>query len=319
VSCRINSWFKSLVTSAINPIFAIAGTSLLATPRLDRWSRVASLWDGSLTVVNTVFVLFVLAAGVILMGRQSLQTAYAVKDIAPRLVCAFVLANISLPVIGHGIELANGLSAALVGQGVDPRQAAGQLKKVIVHAINPADVGIAIVLVAIWAMLLAAILTVTYLVRIMLTIVLIAAAPLALACHALPQTQTMAATWWRAIIGVLAVQVAQSLVFITAMKVLFSTDMIAWFGVHTPGDQVDLWLTLCLLYVLVRIPAWISRMIWKGGLSASPIVRTAKTVAMLLVFRGAFSKLNTARRAKGNKPRPPASTPSRPRRTPTPR
>lgn len=186
VACKakqaINGWFKDLVASAINPVFGFLGESLLATPRLDQTGRVQGLWTGSLVVANSCFVLLVLAGGLTLMGRQSVQTSYTVKDIAPRLVVGMVAANTSLIVVGQSIEFANALSAALLGQGVDPQQAADQLQKIIVHALNPVDVGMFVVLVTIWAVLLGVVLLLVYIVRIMLTILLIAAAPLALAC-----------------------------------------------------------------------------------------------------------------------------------------
>jgi hypothetical protein len=299
VTCRIShavtGWFKGLVTGAINPVFDALGKSLLATPRLDQSARVSGLWTGSLVVADAVFVLLVMAGGILVMGHQTLQASYTVKDIAPRLVLAFVLANASLLLIGQAIDFANGLSAALLGQGVDPTQTASQLKRIILHAINPPDVGEFIVIVIVSAVLLGTILLIIYIVRIMLMILLIAAAPLALACHALPQTEHLAKLWWRAIGGVLAIQVAQSLVFIAAMRVFFTTDAVTFFGVHTPRDQFNIWITVCLLYVLVRIPSWISRMIWQGGLSASPIVRTAKTVAMLAIFRNLLPRRTRGR------------------------
>ncbi|GAB3979273.1 hypothetical protein GCM10029978_074210 [Actinoallomurus acanthiterrae] len=295
VKQAINNWFKDLVKSAINPVFGMLGKSLLATPQLDEMGRVQDLWTGSLVVANACFVLLVVIGGLTLMGRQTLQSSYTVKDIAPRLVIGMVAANVSLLLVGKAIGLANSLSVALLGQGVDPAQAAGQLQKIVVHAINPTDVGIFIVLVVIWAVLLGTVLTFIYVVRVMLTILLIAAAPLALACHALPQTEGIAKLWWRAFAGVLAVQIAQALVFIVAMKVALTTDMVTWFGVRTPGDQVDLWITVCLLYILVRIPSWISRWIWQGGLSRSPLVRAAKTIAMIVLFRGMFAKAGAAK------------------------
>ncbi|TDE22812.1 proline-rich domain-containing protein [Actinomadura sp. 6K520] len=323
MSCRfermVSGWFKSLVTSAINPVFDMLGTSLLATPRLDQAPRVSGLWTASLTVANTVFVLFVLAGGLIVMGHQSVQTSYTVKDIAPRLVVAVVLSNISLLLVGQAIELANGLSGALLGEGVDAAQAAGQLKKIIVHSLNPGDVGVFMVLVIFWAVLLALILSIIYIVRVMLTILLIAAAPLALACHALPQTEPIAKLWWRAFTGVLAIQVAQALVFITAMRVLLTSDMVSWFGVRAPGDQLDLWIAMCLLYILVRIPSWISRQIWQGGLSRSPLVRAARTAAMLVIFRGVLGRVRGGGRsaATEGRTRPPPPSPG-PQQAPAP-
>lgn len=307
VSCKvkqsINNWFKDLVESAINPVFGMLGKSLLATPQLDEWGRVQGLWTGSLVVANACYVLLVVIGGLTLMGHQSLQSSYTVKDIAPRLVVGMVASNISLLLVGKAIAFANALAAALLGQGVDPDAAAGQLQKIIVHALNPSDVGIFIVVVAIWAVLLGTVLVLIYIVRIMLTILLIAAAPLALACHALPQTEGLAKLWWRALAGVLGIQVAQALVFITAMKVLFTTDMVTWFGVHAPKDQVNLWVAVCLMYILIRIPSWISRMVWQGGLSRSPIVHAAKTAATIVLFRGMLGKIGTSRTA-GKAPAP---------------
>jgi hypothetical protein len=86
VSQAITGWFKDLVTSAINPVFGMPGTSLLATPQLDQTGQVRGLWMGSLMAANACFVLLVLTGGFTLMGYQTIQTSYAVKDIAPRMV-----------------------------------------------------------------------------------------------------------------------------------------------------------------------------------------------------------------------------------------
>src|SRR5437868_5358647 len=172
----INGWFTDLVKDAINPVFGMLGKSLLATPQLDQQSRVQGLWTGSLVVANACYVLLVLIGGITLMGRQSLQSSYTVKDIAPRLVVCMVASNVSLLLIGKAIEFANALSAALLGQGVDPEDAAGQLQKIVLHAVNPTDVSMFIVLGVIWVVVLALVLVLIYIVRIMLTILLIAAA-----------------------------------------------------------------------------------------------------------------------------------------------
>ncbi len=96
VSSAITGWFKNLVTSAINPVFGLLGKSLLATPQLDQTGEVQSLWTGSLVVANACIALLVVAGGLTLMGYQSVQTSYTVKDIAPRMIVGVVLANVSL-------------------------------------------------------------------------------------------------------------------------------------------------------------------------------------------------------------------------------
>ena len=322
MTSAITGWFKNLVTSAINPVFGLLGKSLLATPQLDQNSEVQSLWTGSLVTANACFVLLVVAAGLILMGYQTVQTAYTVKDIAPRMVAGVVLANVSLLLAGKAIGFANALSSALLSPGVDPGKAASTLSQVITHAVAPNNAGMFVILVAIGAVVLGLILALIYVVRIMLTILLIGAAPLALACHALPQTEGLAKLWWRAFTGVLAIQVAQALVFIAAMRVFFSPGTATAFGLGGPDSSLTLWITICLLYVLVRVPFWISRMIWRGGVSHSPVIRVVRFVFAAAVLSRAGSALRglSARRAAprggGGRPRGTRPGPAGPRRPP---
>ncbi len=322
VSTAITGWFKDLVTSAINPVFGLLGKSLLATPQLDQNSEVQGLWTGSLVAANACFVLLVVAAGLILMGYQTVQTSYTVKDIAPRMVAGVVLVNVSLLLAGKAISFANALSSALLSPGIDPATAATTLSGIIMHTVDPSNAGMFVVLVAIGATVLGLILALIYVVRIMLTILLIGAAPLALACHALPQTEGLAKLWWRAFTGVLAIQVAQALVFIAAMRVFFSPGMVTAFGLGGPDSSLTLWITICLLYVLVRVPFWISRMIWRGGVSHSPVIRVARFVFAAAVVSRAGSALRgrSARHAaprSGGGPRPGSRPgPAGPRRPP---
>jgi len=61
-------------------------------------------------------VLFVMAGGFIVASRETLQTSYGLKEIAPRVVVAGVAANVSLLVAGKAIEAVNALTAAIAGQ-----------------------------------------------------------------------------------------------------------------------------------------------------------------------------------------------------------
>jgi hypothetical protein len=74
------------------------------------------------------------------------------------------------------------------------------------------------------------VLLVTYLVRVAITFLLIAAAPLLLMFHALPQTDGLARWWWKAFGGVLAIQLAQSLVLTVAMNALLAHGPASLFG-----------------------------------------------------------------------------------------
>jgi hypothetical protein len=294
----IDGFFRGLVTSALNPVFKLMAGSVLAAPRVDEIPRVHSLWTTSAWVANTSFVLLVTLAGMLLMGYQSVQSSYAVKDIVPRLFIAMIAANVNLPVIGQAIDFANSLSAALIGDGVAPGPAANTLKGLVLSAITDAS-GAFMPLLGLVAVILGLLVLITYTIRVMLLVLLTAAAPLALACHALPHTEGMARLWWRALAGVLAVQAAQALVLATAIRVFFTSDQAGLFGIRSGKGMFDLLLVICLLYILARIPAWISQLVMRGGMGRSPIARTARTLAMLMIF----GRLTGARRAG---PRPPA-------------
>ncbi|MQA02169.1 MAG: hypothetical protein GEV07_05390 [Streptosporangiales bacterium] len=303
MSEAMTEYLRELVRQAINPVFDLLGDSLLATPRLDQAERVKGLWTGSLVVANSCLVLLVVIAGLTLLGNPTVQAAYTVKDIAPRLVGGVVLANVSLLLVGKAIGFANALSAALLGPGVDVEDATKTIYDLLNRNTLSGSASVFVLWVVIIVLLLALALGVIYLIRLTLTVLLIAVAPLALACHCLPQTEEIARLWWRGFAGVLAIQVAQALVFITAMRVFFDTDWykVQLFGVvgtHTGTGIADLWITVCLLYILVRIPSWISRWIWRGGLSGSPVTRTVQVVASALVFRRVTAALAVAGRGR---------------------
>jgi hypothetical protein len=284
VGQAINSWFTGLVKSAVNPLFSLLGRTLLATPQLGGLATVRGLWAGSLAIADACYVLLVLAGGILVMSHQTLQTSYAVKQIAPRLVVGFLAANLSLLVAGKAIAVADGLSAALAGQGLNPAAASAMLRSLTERVLGTA--GMFFILLALFAVLLVGVLTIIYVARLMLTVVLLAIAPLALACHALPQTDSIARWWWRAFAGLLAIQSAQAVVLVAALRLFFTEQWASLaIGATGPGnatafDGIQL---LCLLYILIRIPFWIGRRVWAGG--RSPLRSAVRFVFTAAVLR----------------------------------
>jgi hypothetical protein len=284
----ITGWFAGLVTSAVNPLFGLLGKTLLSTPRAGGFAAVRSLWAGSLAIADAAYVLLILAGAVLIMTHQSVQSAYAVKDIAPRLVTGFIAANLSLVLAGQAVSLADGLSAALAGQGLDPARSAVLLRSLIERVV--ATAGLFFVLLAVFAIVLVVVLTVIYAARLMLTVVLIAVAPLALACHALPQTEGIARWWWRAFTGILLIQSAQAIVLVAAARLFFTEQWLSTITGLAAGSQaavaLDAVQLLCLLYILIRIPFWIGRRAWSGhGGGRSPIRSAARFVVTAAVLR----------------------------------
>ena len=78
----------------------------------------------------------VVAAGALVMSHETLQSSYALKDLLPRLAVAAVAANASLAICGQMVNIANALSTALLGGGVEPEQAGHTLELLVLNAID---------------------------------------------------------------------------------------------------------------------------------------------------------------------------------------
>ena len=278
----IDGWFSGLVTSALNPVLDLLGHSLLSTPDVTDQSRVAELWQSTEGMADALLVLFVLVAGAIVMGHETVQTRTAVKDVVPRIVFAAIAVNASLGVTGLAISLADSLSQAVLGQGVDPTQAAVVLRQLVLGSLTGG--GIFVVLLGAVVAVLAVVVLATFVVRLGMVVLLIVGAPLALVCHALPQTEGLARLWWRAFAGALAVQVCQSLVLVTALRVFLASGGPADLGLASTGGVVDLLVCACLCWVLVKIPTWVGRSVFAGGgRRHSGVTRILRDV---VVFKG---------------------------------
>ena len=282
IEAAIDSWFRDLVTAALDPILTLLGHTLLATPNVTTQSRVGELWRMTEGIADSFLVLFVLIGGAIVMGHETIQTRTAIKDVLPRIVVAAVAVNASLSVAGLAISTADSLSQAVLGQGVDSAQAAVVLRQLVLGSL--ADGGIFVVLLGGVVAVLAIVLLATYIVRLALVVLLIVAAPICLVCHALPQTEGLARLWWRAFAGTLAVQVAQSLVLVTALRVFLASGGPANLGIASTGGLVDLLVSACLCWVLVKIPSWVSRMVFSGSRGHSGVSRVVRDV---IIYKGA--------------------------------
>jgi hypothetical protein len=274
VSQGVNQWFKDLSKSAIKAVFHGMGKQLLRTPEVQDYPRLVEISGQTRWIANTCMVLLVMAGGFLLMGHETLQTSYTVKDLAPRLVVAVITCNFSNTVVGEAIGVANALAAGVLGPGVDVDLAMKTLEKRL--SVPSGDGVDFIIFLILAAAVMGAVLVVIFALRITLTMLLVAAGPLALACHALPQTEELARLWWRALAGLLGVQVAQALVFIVAVKVLLTPNGTNGFAIGT--NLTDIVLVLCLLYVLIRIPSWIAYQVMTGGLRRSPLARIPRYV-----------------------------------------
>ncbi|WP_238413118.1 hypothetical protein [Saccharothrix deserti] len=292
----INAFFRGIVTEALNPLLDLLSKTLLTTPMPDSLPGVGELWDNSWQILLVSYGLLVLIAGVIAMGYQTVQTRHSIKELAPRLVVGFLAGALSLWVATKGIQIANAGVEAIMGGGVDAHTAGQTLRDLVLNSLTG---GIWIHFIGIFLAGMLVALLVTYVVRVALTIILIAGAPLALMFHALPQTEGIAYWWWKAYGGCLAIQLGQSLTLITAMKVFLAPGGFTLFG-PTASGLVNLLVALALMYILFKIPFWVLSSVRGGGGGRGLIgslVRAFVAYRLFGFFRGGGG-------GKGPTPRP---------------
>lgn len=262
ITKAINAFFGGLVKDALNPLLKLLGETLLTTPDPSMLPRVGQLWENSREIAVAVYALIILVAGILVMTYETLQTRQSIKEIGPRVVVGIITANMSLLLAGKAVAFANALSTGLLGQGVDAKSAAATLTSMVTNAVT--NGGIFLIFIGIGLALILLALLVTYVIRVALTVILIAGAPLALMCHALPQTEGIARWWWRAFAGVLTIQLAQSLTLVAAMNVFLTNGGLTFFGATGDG-LVNVIVTIALLYILYKIPFWILHSVQVGG------------------------------------------------------
>ncbi|WP_245960202.1 hypothetical protein [Prauserella flavalba] len=261
ITNAINDLFRGIVTAALNPLLDLLSKTLLTTPTPDSLPRIGELWNNSWQILLASYGLLILIAGILVMGYETVQTRHSIKEIAPRIVVGFLAGALSLWVATKAIEIANGIAQAVMGGGLDASSAGDTLKNLVLGSLNG---GIFIIFIGIFLAGMLIVLLVTYIVRVALTIILIAGAPIALMCHALPQTEGIARWWWKAFGGCLAIQVGQSLTLITAMKVFLAPGGFTLFG-PTLSGLVNLLVALALMYILFKIPFWFLGALRGGG------------------------------------------------------
>src|SRR6266540_2044155 len=181
----------------------------------------------------------------------------------------------------QGIELANAASAALLGQQVDPANVTATIRTLALSPLGPGSLFTTLLIGAL--VVLAVVLAGTCLVRAMLVVFLVVAAPVMLTAHALPQTEGLARLWWRAMVACLGVQLAQALALVMAVRVFFEADRQDVLPLGG-GHLVDVMVACCLLWLLIRIPAWAARAVVDGGRRGT-LVRLVRSVVMVRTLR----------------------------------
>lgn len=257
VTNAINGWLATLAAGALDPLARLAGA--LIDPKY--WigiEQVHQLWLNSAVIANGVYVLLVLAGGVLVMTHQSVQTRYAVKQVAPRLVLGWVAANLSWALIGAAVQFALALALAVAGNGMTPAE-------ILVRLLAAKFAGgpIFLILLILIVTVLAVALVLGLIVTEALFLVLVICAPLALCLHALPQTEAVALLWWRCMGAALSVPVLDGLILALLGRIVLTPGSFGAFFlpsfVTAAGTLLHLLVVTALLWLMLKIPRAVFR------------------------------------------------------------
>lgn len=306
-----------LVTPALNRFLDLLTATLLTTPTPDQLPRIGQLWESSRQMVLALYATLILAAGIVVMAHETLQTRTSIKEVLPRIMVGFLAGALSLWIATQAITIANALARSFLAGGVDDVSAPQALKSMIFAGMGGAL--FAVVLGLVLAVMLAAVLL-TYVVRVVLVVTLVAGAPLLLMFHAVPQTEAIARWWWKAFGGCLAVQLIQSFVLVTALRVFLAPGF-TLLGPDTSG-VVNMLVAIALMWVLIKVPFWIfsslrvsNRRSFLGTLVKGVLV--AKTFGVLRGLGGTTPAGTRRGRGNGSGRIPPKPGPG-PKPTPRP-
>ncbi|MFC5200136.1 hypothetical protein [Streptomyces kaempferi] len=295
----MTAFLGMLVEQVMKPVRELLADTQLSTPDVTRQADVRRLWTGSLGIAAGIYVLFVTAGGLTVMGYETFQTRYALKQIAPRLLVGMIAAATSLTVMGKAISLANALSHAVMR--TDTSDAGkGLVERVIPFALfGSAGLNLYLLVLAIIMVVLALAVLIGYIVRVAVIALLAVSAPLALSCHAHPITDSLARMWWRALAGCLTIQVAQSMTLVVALKLFFAPGA-TLLGFPKPSQLGTMLAGLALFWFLFKIPGWCLRSVFRSSpvsLQAPAPLRMLQSVAMWRLMNRAVPGLGTLRHA----------------------
>ena len=287
---KFMQWVAAAILACFDAVLHAIAKFLLITPDVTGLPQVRALTGRATWIVDTVFVLAFIAAGILVMvAGGDEKSRYTIKDLAPRLVVGFISAHFSQLLCGMAVNVANGLTEALSEPAQNPDGAFTAINT-HVHAAAKDNTGMPAMLFALIALIITVLLAMTafsLVVRFSTLLVLTAAAPLALACHALPQTDGLARLWWRGYGGCLATPVLQALMLQAGEWMLLDPQhMLPALGLPgDPGPVLNLFVVMVLLWYTVKIPGLVGRFVSQSGRNTSFLGAVVRVVIVQQLAR----------------------------------
>ncbi|MEV4283488.1 conjugal transfer protein TrbL family protein [Actinoplanes xinjiangensis] len=272
-------WLAAKTLAMFGELLSLMTATFFVSPDVTLLPQVQQLAGWSLAVVNACYVLAVTAVGLLQFTGGGVESRFQVKDLLPRLVFGFVAANFGVEACRLLIEVANAVTASLAGQAAAGPQVLEHARDQLEPARAHEATLLLVTVIAVLVLVLFFQLLIGWFTRIAVLIVLAGLAPVALACHGLPQTQPAAVLWWRTLGGCLTVPALQAVFLTVGAGLLTGPAPIIPQLLDFPdasGMQVaNMLIALCLLMVAVRIPKFVGRYITQQqpGNTAGVLVR----------------------------------------------
>jgi hypothetical protein len=258
-------WLAEKTLAVFGDLLSLMTARFFVSPDVTLLPQVQQLAGWSLTVVNAVYVLAVTTAGLMQFAGGGVEARFQVKDLLPRLVFGFVAANFGLELCRMLIEVANAVTTSLAGQAAAGTRVAEHVRDQMESARAHQATLLLVTVIGVLVVVLFVQLLLGWFTRIAVLIVLAGLAPVALACHGLPQTQPAAVLWWRTLGGCLIVPALQAVFLTVGAGLLTGPAPVIPQLLDFPdasGMQVaNLLIAVCLLMVAVRIPKLVGRYI----------------------------------------------------------
>lgn len=293
-------WLGKGLVACFDAVLALFTKVLLVTPDVTALPQVKALTGRSVWVVDTVFALAFLAAGALtLVSGGDERSRYTVKDLMPRLIVGFIAAHFSPVLCSQAIGLSQAVTGAFAGRpGSDTGAARVMLTHLAAALTGGKTVVLMFALIGVLIVVLAVMVVFQMLARICALLVLSAFAPIALAMHALPQTDPIARLWWRSYGGCLAVPVLQAFTLQAGAWLL--TDPAAMLpDLPLPGaplELINLLIVVVLLWTTVKIPGLVAKHVRSPAASGRTTIGAALKVSVVQQAARAVPGLSTLTR-----------------------
>jgi hypothetical protein len=257
------------------------------SPDVTGLPQVQALTGRSTWIVDTVYLLaFTAAGGLTMVAGGDERARYTVKDLLPRLVVGLVCAHFSQLLCAQLVSAGNAVTGALGADRPAGNDAVTAIRTHL-HAAANTTVPLLFVVIGVIIVVLLVSTVLGMITRCAVLLVLTCIAPLALACHALPQTDPAARMWWRAYTGCLTIPVLQAFTLTAGYWALLDpTHLLPLLGISPdPGGVANLLIVVVLLWTTVRVPGLVRRHITQGGRNSNFLGMVVRVVVVQQLTR----------------------------------